>query len=299
MGALRFRVDGPFLADRNELAAPPWTSLRALEFASHQIQQDGAEDQDEYATWLRMLTAPGSSLGGARPKAGVVDERGHLWIAKFPGRSDERDVGAWEAVTQELATRAGIDVPEVRCMQLNSGGHTFLSKRFDRAQCGSRLHAASAMTLLERLDGEGSAEGASYLELADVLIARGSHTDRDLRQLWRRIVFYVLVSNTDDHLRNHAFMLNRNGWELAPAYDMNPDPMGEGLSLNITEGSNEQDLDLVLSAAGLFRVNLRDAKSILHEVIAAVCTWREVAEGAGLGSAALREVERSFRLAEG
>ena len=246
MGALRFRVDGVFLDDNDELAAPPWTSLRELEHASLQLEREDVDEDPEYGRWLRMLIAPGGSLGGARPKASVLDEIGRLWIAKFPSRKDEDDVGAWEGVTHALAERAGVTTPSATVRQFASEHRCFLSRRFDRTSSGARLHFASAMTLLERNDGDGADEGATYLELADLLIRRGARTGADLEQLWRRIVFYVCVSNTDDHLRNHGFMLDKDGWVLSPAYDVNPNPHRWGLTLNISESDNAQDLDLTL-----------------------------------------------------
>lgn len=296
MGALRFRMGGPFLDDREEMAAPPLTSLRELEHAARQLERDDAELDDQYGTWLRLLIAPGGSLGGARPKASVQDEAQHLWIAKFPSGRDVVDSGAWEAVVHELARRAGVEVPEARLLRLASTHATFLSRRFDRADGGQRMHMASAMTLLERSDGDGAAEGASYLEMADLLVRVGARTAPDLEQLWRRVVFSICVSNTDDHLRNHAFLLREGGWVLAPAYDMNPDPYGEGLRLNVDEADNAQDLDLALSTARYYRIKPERAKAIVAEVVGAVQGWREVAGRHGLSSSEQERMRRAFRL---
>ena len=300
MGALRFFVGGRFRDDNDAMASPPWTSLRELEAASLQLERDGVEDDPDYGHWLRMLIAPGGSLGGARPKASVRDEAGALWIAKFPSRHDEEDVGAWEWVLHQLAQRAGIVVPEAQARKFGSrrGHHTFLSRRFDRTTQGRRLHFASALTLLGRSDGEDAEAGASYLELADLLIQSGAQTGADLEQLWRRMVFYVCVSNTDDHLRNHGFMLDANGWALAPAYDINPDPHGAGLRLNISETDNAQDLELVLSVAAFFRIKAPRAREIRREVASAVQTWRDVAGEFGLARAAQDRMRRAFRVAE-
>jgi serine/threonine-protein kinase HipA len=297
MGALRFRTDGPFLDDATEFAAPPWTSLRELEDACLRIEQEGAESDPAYDRWLRMLIAPGGSLGGARPKASVLDERGHLWIAKFPSRKDTIDVGTWEGVLHELAGRAGVITPAAQVRRFGSPHHTFLSRRFDRIAPGGRLHFASAMTLLEREDGDAAERGASYLELSELLIRSGANTTTDLEQLWRRIAFFVCVSNTDDHLRNHGFMLEPTGWSLAPAYDMNPDPRGEGLRLNISESDNAQDLDLVREVAPFFRVKPARSREILGEVVAAVNGWREVAKKRGVSGSEQARMERAFRVA--
>lgn len=305
MGALRFRIGDRFLDDNDELASPPWTSLRELEHASLELERKGVEDDPDYGRWLRMLIAPGGSLGGTRPKASVRDEHERLWIAKFPSRSDEEDIGAWEAVVHELAGRAGIAVAEVQLRRFGSsrsgghGHHTFLSRRFDRTDEGGRLHFASAMTLTGRIDGQGAEDGVSYMELADLLMRLGSRTSADLEQLWRRIVFSICVSNTDDHLRNHGFMLEPSGWALAPAYDLNPDPHGAGLKLNISETDNAQDIDLALSVASVFRVKTRRAKEIVTEVAEVVNQWRTVAASHGLARAAHDRMRRAFRVAEG
>jgi serine/threonine-protein kinase HipA len=304
MGALRFRMGGRFLDDNDELASPPWTSLRELEHASLELERQDVEEDPDYGRWLRMLIAPGGSLGGARPKASVRDERNRLWIAKFPSRNDEADIGAWEKVVQDLAEASGVIVPEAQLRQFGSrrsdghGHHTFLTRRFDRTDEGERLHFASAMTLLDRVDGQGADEGVSYMELADLLMRLGSRTSTDLEQLWRRIVFFICVSNTDDHLRNHGFMLEPTGWALAPAYDMNPDPHGAGLKLNISETDNAQDLDLALSVASVFRVKKRRAHEIVSEVASAVTEWRSVATRRGLLRTAQDRMQRAFRVAE-
>jgi serine/threonine-protein kinase HipA len=293
LGALRYRIgDGPFLDDNTELASPPWTSLRKLEQASLALERDGAERDPRYGAWLRMLIAPGRSLGGARPKASVVDPHGALWLAKFPSREDRVDVGAWEQVVNVLGARAGIEVAASRCQKLGSKHHTFLTKRFDRRPRG-RVHFASAMTLLERRDGDP----ASYLELARVIAQRGAHPARDLEQLWRRIAFFTCVSNVDDHLRNHGFLLEADGWALAPAYDVNPTPDGNGLVLNISETDNAQDLELVRDVAASFRVKPRRAEAILGEVVAAVRGWPAEARRLKLSRDDQDRMAPAFRLA--
>ncbi len=256
MGALRFRLseDTPFLDDQAEIATPPWTSLRDLEYATLQLEDENAEAHSDYLKWLKMLIAPGGSLGGARPKASVRDEKNHPWIAKFPSRRDEINIGKWEYLVCQLAQTAGIQTPTSLIRHFSGDYDTFLSKRFDRTECGTRLHFASAMTLLGKKDGDGGDTGVSYLDMADFLIKNGAHANQDLEQLWRRIVFYICVSNTDDHLRNHGFLLQARGWTLSPAYDINPVATGNGLSLNISRDDNSQDLDLARSIAPIFRV---------------------------------------------
>lgn len=296
MGGLRYRIgDGAFLDDNTELASLPWTSLRALERASLQLEEPGSEKNPNYDKWLRMLIAPGRSLGGARPKASVLDTKQRLWIAKFPSRSDDADIGAWEGVVHALAVRAGVKTAEAQVQRFGSSHHTFLTRRFDRTERGERVHFASAMTMLQRRDGE---EGASYLDLAEVLAARGARTGRDLEQLWRRIVFTMCVSNVDDHLRNHGFLLEQaGGWSLAPAYDINPVAHGDGLTLNVSETDNAQDLELARDVAKHFRVKAKQAESIIQEVRSAVSSWRAEALRFGIGRSEQERMAPSFRLA--
>jgi serine/threonine-protein kinase HipA len=249
-----------------------------LEYASLQLERDEISDDPQYAQWLQMLIAPGSSLGGARPKANVIDNYGNLWIAKFPSRNDNKDVGAWEEVTNILAKNCGIKTPEsdMRCF-LNKQ-HTYLSKRFDRNNDGSRIHFASAMTLLGLTDGADHTDGVSYLALVEFLLMHGYEPDNNLEQLWRRIVFNIAVSNCDDHLRNHGFLLTPGGWVLSPAYDMNPDENGTGLRLNINEDDNSLDFDLAMSVISYFRLSENKALQMLKEVKQSVSQWRQVAD---------------------
>lgn len=297
VGGLRFRTepDGPFLDDDAALASSPWASLRELESISRRLEEEGVEDQPDYPRWLAMLVAPGRSLGGARPKASVVAPDGSLWIAKFPSRDDEHDVGGWEMVAHRLAERAGLQVAPSRCQRFASKHHTFLTQRFDRVG-GERRHFASAMTHLERVDGDS--DGSSYLELADALIRRGARTQVDLEELWRRIAFSVGISNVDDHLRNHGFLLDASGWRLAPAFDMNPVPWGDGLTLSISETDNAQDLDLVMEVAPFFRVAAARAREVLEEVVTAIRGWRAVAAEVGIGRRARDAMAPAFRVAD-
>ncbi|HET7505416.1 MAG TPA: HipA domain-containing protein [Kofleriaceae bacterium] len=297
MGALRYRMgDGPFLDDNTELASPPWTSLRELEQASLALERPGAERDPAYGKWLRMLIAPGRSLGGARPKASVIDERGRLWIAKFPSGRDSDDIGAWEGALQVLARRAGIITAESMCRRFGSQHHTFLARRFDRDdrdnRDASRIHFASAMTLLQRADGDV----ASYLDLVEVIAQQGAHPSRDLEQLWRRVVFFMCVSNIDDHLRNHGFLLDRDGWSLAPAYDMNPVATAGGLTLNVSETDNAQDLALARDVAKLFRLSAKRANEIIGEVVAAVRGWRVEAKKLRLSREAQDRMAGAFQV---
>ncbi|MEY3445017.1 MAG: hypothetical protein RLZZ519_3298 [Bacteroidota bacterium] len=298
MGALRFKLQGKdaFLDDNKELASPPWTSIRELEHASLQLERDTSEDDPEYLRWLYMLMSPGSSLGGARPKASVLDPKDHLWIAKFPSGNDAIDIGAWEMIAHQLANRAGITTSEAKAQRFSSKHHTFLTKRFDRTANGKRIHFASAMTMLGYNDGTDHEDGVSYLELAEFLMRRGAQPDADLEQLWRRIVFNIAITNCDDHLRNHGFLLTPTGWRLSPAYDMNPVPYGSGLKLNISEFDNSLDFALAMDVAPLFRVKQPRARTILDEVEAAVKSWRVVAKDTGVGHSEIERMQTAFRL---
>jgi serine/threonine-protein kinase HipA len=279
MGALRFKEtpDGPFVNDNPLMATPPWSSIRQLEQATQDMENELVNEDDEMLKWLHLLLAPGSSLGGARPKAGVRHTDGSLWIAKFPSRDDRYDVGAWEMITNELAQKAGIQVVQAMTKRLSGTHHTFLTKRFDRTNTGRRLHFASAMSLLGYTDGANHQEGASYLELAEFLMRKGAKTNQDMEELFRRIVFSICVSNTDDHLRNHGFLLTPYGWRLSPAYDINPNPRAIGLKLNISERDNALDLDLAKEVAPYFRVKNERASAIIQDTITAVSQWRQVA----------------------
>ncbi len=285
MGGIRFKRAGSnaFLDDNSEFTAPPMTSLRELELAAMQIEKDDNIDSDEYYRWLKMLISPGSSLGGARPKACVTDEQGHLWIAKFPNLNDTHDVGAWEMLCYELALAAGVDMFPSEIRQFSSGHHTFLTKRFDR-EGEKRLHFSSAMTQLQYYDGEQS-QGASYLEIAEFISNCGAQTEADLAQLWRRIVFNIAVSNTDDHLRNHGFLLTKNGWKLSPAYDLNPIVGKHGLHLNITDADNALDYQLAFDVKDFFRLSQTQATQIYDEVLIAVKQWQTVAKQLGISRA--------------
>ena len=296
MGGIRFKRVGAdaFLDDNSEFAAPPMASLRELEHAAMQIEKDDNIDSDEYYHWLKMLISPGSSLGGARPKACVADEQGHLWIAKFPNLNDTHDVGAWEMVYYELALAAGVDMYPSEIRQLSSQHHTFLTKRFDR-DGEKRLHFSSAMTQLQYYDGEQS-QGASYLEIAEFISNCGAQTEADLAQLWRRIVFNIAVSNTDDHLRNHGFLLTKNGWKLSPAYDLNPIVGKHGLHLNITDADNALDYQLAFDVKNFFRLSQTQATQIYDEVLMAVKRWQAVAKRLGISRAEQAMKQSAFNV---
>lgn len=280
MGALRFKrqQDGPFLSDDNRLAAPPMSSLAELAYAAQKIEDSNAVDDPDYLKWLHMLMSPGSSLGGTRPKASVIDGDGDLCIAKFPSRQDEYDYSAWEYVIYRLAKNVGITMAHCQIQRFNNDNHTFITKRFDRSNKG-RLHFTSAMTQLGYYDGDYE---VSYLEIAQFLTEQGSNTKIDLAQLWRRIIFNIAVSNTDDHLRNHGFIFDDGGWALSPAYDINPNPKANELHLAIDEKNASLDYSLAMNVIDFFQLNLKEAEEIKAQVINGVSRWAAVAEEVGI-----------------
>lgn len=294
MGALRFKtdLDGPFLSDVAQYPIPPISSIRELQQAAQIIESD-TENKD-IKKWLAILVAPGSSLGGARPKANVRDEQGKPWIAKFPSKYDEIDKGAWEFLLYKLALGAGINMSESRIMKVGSKYHTFLTKRFDRVQ-GERIHFASAMTMTGNNEETLKTYTPSYLDLAEFIRFSGANIKADLHQLWRRIVFHIAVSNADDHLRNHGFLLSENGWCLSPAYDLNPSTDKDGLALNIDMDDNALNFDLALSVGQYFQLNLPEMKAILEQVKSVVSNWRKVATQIGIAKSEQNLMEAAFR----
>jgi serine/threonine-protein kinase HipA len=286
LGALRFRDpdSGRFIDGDDMFAAPPIASLRELQAASlHFESHADDEEHPDYERWLAQLFAPGSSLGGARPKASVRDEEGVLCLAKFPSRQDRRDVGAWEIVAHRLAAKAGINLPQTRALRVPDSAYTtFLARRFDRTAAGRRLAFVSAMTLAQRNDGEA---GASYLELVDLLQSRGARTHADCVELFRRVVFSILIHNTDDHLRNHGFFIEERGISLSPAYDINPSNDRNELSLAINEVDTTCDVSLAMEAHAEYGLSKIEAGEIIETASAAVASWRHEAALLGISRA--------------
>jgi len=288
-GALRFAREegGPFLAEHDVARIPPLIDLPRLLSAAEHVVGDTDSDED-----LRLLLAPGSSLGGARPKASVRDRDGHLAIAKFPHKDDEINTVLWEAVALRLAAKAGIPVPEWRVERVMDKP-VLLLRRFDRIH-GQRIPFLSAMSML----GASDNESRSYLEFVDALRRYGASPKLDMHELWRRIVFNVLISNTDDHLRNHAFLYTGpDGWRLAPAYDLNPVPTDikpRILTTAIDLDDGSASLDLAMSVMGYFELDEGKARAIAAEVGKAVTTWREEAARLGLTQAEIDRMASAF-----
>lgn len=277
MGALRFKTDpdGPFLDNNKLTPTPPWSSIRELQDAAQNFENDG--NNEEVKKWLAILMAPGSSLGGARPKANILDEKGDLWIAKFPSKNDTTDKAAWEYLAYQLALKAGVHMAPSRIEKISGSFHTFFTKRFDREN-GERIHFASAMTMTGNNEDTIRDHTASYLELAEFIQTNGAMVNENLEQLWRRIVFNIAISNTDDHLRNHGFILTSQGWILSPAYDLNPSIDKDGLALNIDMDNNALDYDLAFSVGDFFRLTDEQMNDILFDVKKAVMDWKELAD---------------------
>ena len=293
LGGIRFKTEpnGAFLSDDKETAAPPWASLRTLEEASRNFENDDTALSEK---WLNQLIRPGSSLGGARPKATVIDPKEQLWIAKFPSKNDENDSGAWEMITHDLAEICGLHVPEAKLEKFSNLGSTYLVKRFDRI-LSKRIHFASAMTLLGKTDGASAADGTSYLDIAAFIKSYGAQPKQDLIELWKRIVFNMAVSNTDDHLRNHAFIFTENGWRLSPLYDVNPVPYGDELSLNVDEEDNSINIDLVIQTAVRFGISETDATTYAKDILTIVKeNWEKRATALGLSRRLIEEMRPAF-----
>ena len=294
MGALRFKLspDGQFLDDDHEAPAPPLYSIKELQHAADIIESD--PDNEDIKKWITMLMAPGSALGGARPKANILNETGHPMIAKFPSRNDTIDKAAWEFLAYKLALQAGIEMTESKIQHIAGKYNTFFTKRFDRVG-GTRVHFASAMTMTNNNEDTIKDNPASYLDLAEFIQYSGANIQADLHQLWKRIIFNIAISNTDDHLRNHGFILRDTGWILSPAYDINPSIDKDGLALNIDQHDNALDLNLAKSVGQYFQLTNVQMDTIIGEVIASVRCWKKIATEIGITRAEQELMDGAFR----
>ena len=281
MGALRFKKDpgGDFLDNDPVSPIPPWASIRELQHCAKLIESN--IDTAEVRKWLTMLMAPGSSLGGARPKANILDEDGQPWIAKFPSKTDTVNKGAWEYLAYRLAVEVGINMTESRLEHVAGSYHTFFTKRFDREK-QDRIHFASAMTMTGKNEELIRDETPSYLDIVEFIQFSGAHVNEDLHQLWKRLIFNILVSNTDDHLRNHGFVLTHEGWRLSPAFDINPSIDKEGLALNIDMDNNALDIGLAKSVGTYFRLGEKEMNRIIDQVKSVVSGWQNLATEIGI-----------------
>ena len=230
-----------------------------------------------------QLVQPGTSLGGARPKASVVDEMKKLYVAKFPSRKDLYDVGLWEHFAHLMAKSAGISCAETRVITVGSKFHTLLSKRFDRTEDGKRIHFASAMTMLGLTDGQNASTGNGYLDIVDFILQGCCDVDRNLQELYRRVAFNIAIGNTDDHFRNHGFLLTNKGWTLSPAYDLNP-TLSYDQSLLINTYTSESSLDILLDSCDDYMLAHKTALTIISQVKQAMSNWRKLATSLGLST---------------
>ena len=283
MGGLRFKdsLDGEYINASEVLRIPPITDIRELIAASSEIEKSEEENHLPERRWIEQLVQPGSSLGGARPKASVIDENKILHIAKFPSRKDDYDTGLWEHFSHLLAKKAGVNAAETRVISTSDKYHTLLSRRFDRRENGKRIHFASAMTLLGLNDGDNANTGHGYLDIVDFILQNCTNVEDNLQELYRRVAFNICIGNTDDHFRNHGFLLTAKGWTLSPAYDINP-TLNEYQSLLISAISNKADLNILLDAWEDYMLNCKTAKGIILEVVEAIKGWRELAVRLGI-----------------
>lgn len=289
MGGFRFKenLDGEFINVSESLKIPPLTDIRELIAASAEIENSEENNMLPDRKWIAQLVQPGTSLGGARPKANVVDADKTLYVAKFPSRKDDYDVGLWEHFSHLLATKAGVNVAKTKVLATGEKYHTMLSRRFDRTSDGKRIHFASAMSLLGLSDGDNATSGHGYLDIVDFIIQNCTDVERNLQELYRRVAFNICIGNTDDHFRNHGFLLTAKGWILSPAYDMNP-TLNEYQSLLISSTSNKADLSVLLDACENYMLNRKTAEKIISDVVEVVKEWREIAIRQGVSK---REID--------
>lgn len=288
LGALRFRNAGEEAFQSPAAAGVPGLiELGRLLQVTERILRDEETDED-----LQMIFAPGSSLGGARPKVSVIDQHGQLAIAKFPKEVDDYRFELWEAVSLQLAAKAGIATPKNELLSV-AGKSVLLSHRFDRVG-ETRVPFLSAMAMMGMKDGEHG----SYPELVDALAEHGAQAASDVRELYRRMAFNVLISNVDDHLRNHGFLwAGTKGWSLSPAYDLNPTPVDVRqriLTTNISLEDGTCDIDLVLSVAEFFSLAAPEAKTIVKKVATSTAKWREAAAAMGARKSEIQRMESAF-----
>ena len=289
MGAFRFTENpgGDFINVSESLKIPPLTDIRELIAASAEIERSEEDNILPDRKWIAQLVQPGSSLGGARPKASVIDTDKTLCVAKFPSRKDDYDAGLWEHFSHLLATKACINAAKTTVIATGEKYHTLLSERFDRTKGGKRIHFASAMTLLGLDDGDNATTGHGYLDIVDFIIQNCTDVEYNLQELYRRVAFNICIGNSDDHFRNHGFLLTAKGWTLSPTYDMNP-TLNEYQSLLITATSNRAELSILLDACGDYMLNRKTAEKIVSEVAEAVKGWRGLAVRLGISK---REME--------
>lgn len=296
MGGLRFKeeINGGFINSETTLRIPPLADVRSLAAASMEVEKSEEQNQLPEMRWIQQLVHPGTSLGGARPKAGVMDSDGILYIAKFPSRNDDYDVALWEHHSHLLAKAAGVNAASTSAIQAGEKYHALLSKRFDRLTDGRRKHFASALTLLGLTDGCDAKSGNGYLDIVDFIILNCRDVNENLRQLYRRVAFNIAIGNSDDHFRNHGFLLTPRGWTLSPAYDMNP-TLNEYQALLINSNTNQADLDVLLDSSDEYMIGKDEAKRIIDEVKTGVSQWKTIALRLGIAKREMEVFEQVYR----
>lgn len=289
MGGFRFKEnpDGEFINCEDYLRIPPLSDLRMLVVASMEFERSEGKNLMPEKKWIQQLVHPGTSLGGARPKAGVIDEDGRLCVAKFPSKKDDYDVALWEHHSHLLAKEAGVNAAVTRVINSGEKYHALLSRRFDRTEEGKRIHFASAMTLLGLTDGCDAQSGNGYLDIVDFILQGCCDVNDNLCQLYRRVAFNIAIGNSDDHFRNHGFLLTPSGWTLSPAYDMNP-TLCEYQSLLINSSTNESNLQILYDSCEEYMISKAEARTIIDEVINGVSKWQSIAVGLGISK---REID--------
>ena len=294
------RLNGRVATEEDEvnceksLRIPPLTDIRALVAASMEIEKSEELNQLPEKKWLLQLVHPGTSLGGARPKAGVMNDEGRLCVAKFPSRNDDYDVGLWEHLSHLLAKESGVVAAETNVIETGEKYHALLSRRFDRTAEGCRKHFASAMTLLGLTDGCDAKSGNGYLDIVDFILQNCCDVEQNLRQLYRRVAFNIAIGNSDDHFRNHGFLLTPRGWTLSPAYDMNP-TLNEYQALLINSTTNHADLQVLLDSSEEYMIGKDEAVYIIEEVRAGVKHWKSIATRLGIAKREMDVFEQVFQ----
>ena len=298
MGGFRFKAaqDGEFINCEQSLRIPPLTDIHTLLAASMEIEKSEELNRLPDKKWLQQLVHPGTSLGGARPKAGVVNDEGRLCVAKFPSRNDDYDVGLWEHHSHLLAKEAGVIAAETSVVDTGGKYHTLLSKRFDRTADGRRKHFASAMTLLGLTDGCDAKTGNGYLDVVDFILQNCCDVEANLRHLYRRVAFNIAIGNSDDHFRNHGFLLTPKGWTLSPAYDMNP-TLNEYQALLINSTTNRADLNILLNSSEEYMIGRKEAEAIIEEVKSGVRQWKYLANRLGISKKEMAVYEQVYQRA--
>ena len=278
IGGFRYKIDptGEFINTSNKLQIPPITGIKELVRASNEIELSEEKNTLPQKKWLFQLIQPGTSLGGARPKATIIDENKHLYIAKFPSRNDLYDVGLWEHLSHLLAKESGLNCSESKVIKAGNKYHTLLSKRFDRTADNKRIHYASAMTMLGLKDGCNANTGNGYLDIVNYIIKNCCNVDFNLKELYRRVAFNISIGNSDDHFRNHGFLLTPQGWTLSPAFDINPS-LSKEQSLLINSYTAKSDLNILLDSCEEYMLNHNTAKQIIEEVLKGISKWKLLA----------------------